>query len=204
MNRPSITGIEDLYPGRVLDFGRLDDLHPFEDDIAPLVDPTYDRDTWLGRVPLKGLLTPDGFHGRVDDISLTVMAEPYERLLNARQRGKRINPGRYERTTKASQAQIGQFLGFTFKAAAYTGRQSKVSPLEAEIWYAPISASNGGSRGGAMVYGMALRRIVTKLDYDREAIRNLRKNDSVVSVGTASRISAYNTIPRRRTLEDDF
>src|SRR5665213_3419532 len=134
-----------LQPGSVITFADTTELHAFEDLIAPFVDPDYDAEFWATRPPLKGLVRPDDFNGPMADVRLEVMADPYACLLDSRQRGWQFNGGtasNFVRGGSSGQWQQGQYLGFIFRADAYTsGKKEPVSEIQAEIYYAPMPRS---------------------------------------------------------------
>src|SRR5215472_7653259 len=98
----------ELFPaGKVITFEDLNDLAAFEDVVAPLIDPYYHAAAWSRRLPLRNLLRPAGFHGRMYDATLEVMDQPYQKLRSAKARGWKGATGGRERYKD-------DYLGFCF------------------------------------------------------------------------------------------
>ncbi len=150
-----------LVPNLQLDFTSFDELHSFEDLLAPLVDPDFDNEFWEARLRLEKLVRPAGLFGEISDISLTVMDKPYDRLQDARDRGWEFGLTGNNRRTPTKLA-VQRYLGFVFRA--YAASYGKQRPLAAEVWYAPVSQRPD-------TFGEGLRRIATKPALDEHAVK---------------------------------
>ena len=81
----------ELTPGNVISFERMEDLPPFEDEVAFCVKPQYDPIAWRTRtVIVEAWRIPD-LHSRLTDIRLRSMANPYANLLQGE--GMHISSG---------------------------------------------------------------------------------------------------------------
>ncbi len=130
--------LDSLQPGSSIQFSDATELHAFEDLLAPLVDSSYNAELWSGRTALNDLWRPEKFNGRITDLQLTVMSDPHDRLLDARERGWTIIKGRsYKRTTDETLNGIKNFVGFTFTGMARSTGRGNVGQIQAELWYGP-------------------------------------------------------------------
>src|SRR4051794_30297011 len=86
--------LEELSPGDVIKLSNITELTAFEDMIVDIVQPDHNPDKWATREKLRDLIRPPRFNGTIADIELTVMADPYERLLDAPERGWQGGHGR--------------------------------------------------------------------------------------------------------------
>jgi hypothetical protein len=150
---------ESLQPGTDIEVGDVTRLAVFEDLIAPIVDPEYDRAlaAWEARKPLKELIRPPKFYGRIGGIVLTVMDEPYERLQDATERGWNLgglSPATYDTARRA------RYWGFAFTADGMSTGRGIVGQIRSELWYAPLPARTTSTTG------RALTRFVAKPKFD--------------------------------------
>lgn len=186
--------LPELQPGEVIRFADMRELVLFEDLLAPLVDPLANVRLWEGRKQLGDILRPSKFYGTIRDITLEVMANPYEKLLDANERGWTFSgsTGNKARTQEGAELIIERYLGFTFDAEAHSSNPSFRGRIGAELWYFPSSHQlvKAGSVVGFNVLkngemsprvlrndsrksrgnhtGEAIRRVVTKPHYDRK------------------------------------
>ena len=133
----------ELQPGTIIEFGDLSELRDFEETIAPLVEPRYDPEVWAGRLALKEFVYPPKFHGRIVDITLTVMENPYEQLLSARERGWMFHgrgKGVMGRTSELSKQTLDRYMGFEFTANALSTGRGRIGSIDMEMFYFPVEA----------------------------------------------------------------
>jgi len=131
---------EVLYAGDVITFAHLSEMTAFEDLIAPLVEPDNNTAVWSMRPPLKDSLKPDKFFGNLLQPALTIMASPYDRLLDARSRGQKFPKGasNFARNGSITDELIARCLGFVFTAETNSlAIGSKPAQIQAELWYYP-------------------------------------------------------------------
>ncbi|MES2971628.1 MAG: hypothetical protein V4702_04870 [Patescibacteria group bacterium] len=200
---------EGLNPGDVIGFADMPELMAFEDLLAPLVDPLSNAVLWQTRPKLSDLLRPPTFNGTIRDITLTAMDEPYERLLDAKDRGWTMPrpSGSFERTQLGFEQKVNRYLGFIFDAEAYSSGTGVKGRIAAELWYYPLPQllKKAGSitvytavtkNGDVSTYtsvakkdsyktlknrGEAIRRVVTKPRLDAE--RFLAAHDVACAIG---------------------
>ena len=131
---------EELSPGSRIEFGDITQLHAFEDVIAPIVDPYYRPEHWEARVALRELLRVPKFNGRIGNIALHVMDEPYEQLMTASRRGWKIagGSGNHARTASQSRADRAKFIGFDLEATGSSTGRKEVYSIQSKLWYAPV------------------------------------------------------------------
>jgi hypothetical protein len=169
----------------------LDDITQFpafEDVVADDIQPIRlegQREAWEGRVPIRNLLRPPKFNGSIRSIALMAMEDPYDRLLDARERGWAFpHGGKTVRRLDIDEARE-YTRGFTFTADAQSSGKGIVGQIQAEMWYmrAPYnehryirlnenkelvvrtsSSFSTGNHGGAIVY-----RRITKPKLEKDA-----------------------------------
>lgn len=172
MSEASPNPLESLQPGDVIEFADITELPAFEDMVAAAVDPDmfacYSAN-WAGRVPLREFIRPPNFNGTIADIRLEVMDQPYERLLDARERGWRLDGSQYERFSELGQQSISHYRGFTLMADAKSSGRGIIGHMQTELWYYPLSAIIGKNYNTGRVLkslsangGLPIRRVVAK------------------------------------------
>ena len=148
----------------------------FEDTVAEVVDPMLYGDrkaAWYGRSALRDQIYPSKFNGRLLDITLTVMDQPYDRLLDAQERGWRLNTGgSYNRESELNSDTKKRFAGFIFSALAKSTGRPALGLVQSELWYFPIARIDNGY-GSAYEHlkgngGRSVIRVVTKPRLDTE------------------------------------
>jgi hypothetical protein len=129
-----------LKPGTVIELADSTQLSAFEDLIAQSVDPNYNPDFWLARPKLRDLIRPPKFNGTIANIKLEVIGEPYERLLDARERGWQLGkgPGKFELSGESAQSRIEKYKGFSFTADAKSSGRGVIGQIQAELFYYPV------------------------------------------------------------------
>lgn len=157
----------EIQPGTIIELDDITELAAFEDAIVPFVNPEYNQEHWEARRPLKEALRVPKFNGRMTDIVMQVMEAPYERLLDARERGWKVTGGSFERP-RASEDVIRHYLGLTYTTHARSSGQGVVGQVQAEIWYMPNAHHTLYS-----AYGGAVERVVTKPKFEKTVFREL-------------------------------
>lgn len=143
MSEPIAPRPPELEPGTIIELSNIAELPVFEDAIAPYVEPEFDPEIWATRPPVDELLRPriNGrlFYGSLGNITLAVMADPYEKLLSARDREwKLTSRGNLNRTGIDADQAIAHYFGVEFSAEAFTSSQrSAIGLVTAEMWYYP-------------------------------------------------------------------
>ena len=131
-------------PGNVIEIPDLNELILFEDLIAEDVDPDYDEYLWEARPDLEEyrLLVPTNFYGKLRSIELLVMENPYDRLLDANQRGwtfKKSSSKNLELTNELNQKLlVPRYRGFALTAETHSSGRGVVGQIQAEMWYYPV------------------------------------------------------------------
>lgn len=145
MDMAESLGYPELSPGAIIEFNDITELPAFEDALAEAIDPDMTparSEAWQGRVNIQNLIRPHKFYGRITDVHLEVMAEPYQRLIDARERGWQVGRGgSYRLTSKFADQLIPQYRGFIFRATALRGRM-EIDQIRAELWYYPVSVTS--------------------------------------------------------------
>ena len=182
-----------LTPGAVFGLAHLEDLSDFEDAIAPLVDENYDHRLWLGRQVVTDLVRPDNFYGRLEDITVTIMTDPYEQLASAPKQGWMFDIN-FKIPIDGLKPTIAQsYQGFVFRAIARSSRGVQ-DTTRSKLWLAPPTRSS-------ITHGEALRRFVTK---PRTAGTILEQSyDEAVRNGVDTRLMRVPVRPRGRILEPE-
>ena len=131
--------LEKLNPGDAVQLTDATQLAVFEDIVAHEVDPTmtpHEELMWAGRVALGGLIRPPKFNGTIENIELVVMDSPFERLLDARERGwKLVGCG----TPSHDDEVIESHRGFTLLADARSTGRGIIGQIQAELWFSKVS-----------------------------------------------------------------
>jgi len=133
--RPSLA--DTLQPGSVIEIANMFELAAFEDLVASDIDPTYDPVMWATRIALKDLIRPPKFYGTIEDIKLEVMAEPYERLQDAKKRGWQLGPGNFGRKSENDKDAGQHYHGFVLTGTPKSSRPGQLGQIQAELWYYP-------------------------------------------------------------------
>lgn len=159
-------------PGLVIELSDMTELAALEDMIAPQVDPTFDRDKWIARPLLKEILRPKvkgrEFNGKISDISLRVMENPYEQLLSARDRGLIIRGGTYKREKDPDAT--NKYVGLEYNGTLNSTGRGAMGSVSAEVWYAPIGRYARKDSETLLYHsgytGDAIHRIVSRPEFD--------------------------------------
>lgn len=140
MNQDSSSAEELLLPGNIISFGDITELAAFEEVLAHVVNPEHDVNLWAARIALRDLIRPPKFNGTIGNINLTVIENPYDRLLDAVDRGWRVGRGVAQRalSTEKSRQLIARFHGFGFTADAMSSGRGITGQIQTELWYYPL------------------------------------------------------------------
>jgi hypothetical protein len=151
---------EQLHPGDSIRLTDATELVAFEDTVAYNMDPTMTslmQEAWVGRTTLKDLIRPPKFNGTIADIELVVMDLPFERLVDARERGWKFRQiSGFLSSMPKDEEVINSFRGFTFLAEARSSGKGTIGQIQAELWFNRVGANRnmvrdvveGGSLGG--------------------------------------------------------
>lgn len=197
---------EGLNPGDVISFADMRELMDFEELLAPLVDPKANLELWQARPKIGNLLRPPNYNGTPRDITLTTMSDPYDRLLDARERGWQFShKGKIGAERTEPESVRGKYIGFIFDAEAHSTDFRKRGRISAELWYYPTSRAihKAGTKASSYItkdgekhqylrskdssfskgasVGESIRRVVTRPKYDKE--RFAAAHDTSRSVG---------------------
>lgn len=137
--------LHELNPGDSIQLGDITQLPAFEDMVAEQVDPTMTslmREAWAGRTAIRDLVRPPKFNGTIADIELVVMAMPYDRLSDARDRGWSFGRDEVLITLTKDDEIINSFRGFTFLANAKSSGRGIIGQIQAELWFARVPVSH--------------------------------------------------------------
>ncbi|HSX53280.1 MAG TPA: hypothetical protein VLF90_02845 [Patescibacteria group bacterium] len=164
-----------LKPGNIIELADIRELVMFEDIIAAEVEPYYDKVLWAGRQPIGELIRPKKpvvFNGTIANIHLEVMDEPYERLLDARQRGWKI-PGRgiFQLTSRFAGELIPRYRGFRLTAEPKSSKPGILGQIQAELWYYPVplyGKNKNSGRGRHGNHGETIKRRATEPKMEKE------------------------------------
>jgi hypothetical protein len=136
----------ELVPGTVFEFEDLELLHNFENAVGRVVDPEMtaeERQQWSDRQKLQALVKPEDFYGRLEEITLEVMEEPYQRMIDAIGRGWKFKRGTahnissHDNEYNLSMQQ--EYLGFLFSALARSTGRGIIGEVRSELWYFPTA-----------------------------------------------------------------
>lgn len=133
--------LSELVHGDVIEFADIRELAAFEDLIAAEVDPKHEPEVWAARSKLRDLIRPPHFNGTIADIKLVVMADPYERLLDAKERGLKPGSGNYVLSSELAKSLIPRYRGFILTATPKSSRPGEFGQIQAELCYFPVPPS---------------------------------------------------------------
>lgn len=165
--------IRDLTPDTVICFDDLTQLTDFEDRVATEIDPYYDRAAWAGRMPIRELIYPKRFNGRIVDIILRPVPSPYDLMTSHTERGVKFTrlgggvSGGIELTSEFKEELVPRYMGFQFAAGAHSSGRGVIGKIGAELYYypAPLQWNNGPgtiSRPHTSSFTGSVKRVVSK------------------------------------------
>jgi hypothetical protein len=192
-------------PGTIIQLGGIARLAAFEDIVADRVDPNMTqsmRDAWAGRTVIKDMLRPPKFNGTITDIHLVVMEEPFERWLDARERGLQFYQGvstRSDGRKTLNEEIINSVVGLNFVANARSSVKGSVGQIQAELYYRQVDRRNRIERntlkdGSVKEYsrsrkqvtgygGASIYRVITKPKLETTALIELPESAVRVKFG---------------------
>jgi hypothetical protein len=146
--RPSI-----FSPGTVIELTDVTLLPAFEDIVAASIQPVMtdpQREAWEGRRDAKQVVRPIGHHGGIVALELSVMSDPFERLVDARARGWVLSKGsgNFNRDAANNQQTIARFVGFIMIADAKSSGKGTIGQIQAELWYGPVGNTSNRKKDG--------------------------------------------------------
>lgn len=145
MTRPDIDALK---PGDVIELKGIGELTAFEDLLAGAIDPYHNSRVWANRKRLSDLIRPKAkgitFNGSICNIKLIAMADPYERLLDAVDRGWKgqhlpggsIGAG-HKLSPEGEELLKPRYKGFVMTADTISSKPGDLGQLQAELWYFP-------------------------------------------------------------------
>lgn len=156
-------------PGDTITFTDVTELPAFENIVAEAVDPTMrqiERDAWLARTALRDELQVPKFYGRIMNICLTVMDDPYQQLIHSNERNYKLQAktGCLIRKSEVNLPTINRYTGFRFSAVAKSTGKPPIGTITSELWYFPVSLrTNKASQiytNSAGIGGRSVHRLV--------------------------------------------
>ena len=172
--------LEAFQPGDVIKLANVAELAAFEDMIAGVVEPNYDPELWAARAKLRDLIRPPKFNGTIANIELTVMDDPYERLLDAPDRDWSNASGKANTLSlKNAEGFAPRYKGFILTADARSSGRGSIGSIQAEMWYAPLigkkDKDSANYRRLRDSYGRTINRVVTKPKIQAEKFEAVNK-----------------------------
>ncbi|MBI4101174.1 hypothetical protein HY441_01715 [Candidatus Microgenomates bacterium] len=174
--------LDQLQAGDDIRLADITELAAFEDLIAQSVDPNFDRELWATRPALQDLIRPPKFNGTIADITLEEMDHPYQRLLDARQRGWHFQRGggSFELSSRFASELIPKYRGFILAASGRSSGRGTIGSIQTEIWYYPLpleierrASGKDRIRKNPVYRGQAIRRVVAVPKIDQVPWRDL-------------------------------
>jgi len=182
--------ISELTPGDSVLLEDLSQLPTFEDLLAAEFEPDVTlkmREAWMGRVAIGELIRPPKFHGRISDIHLTVMEEPFDRLYDAVERGLSFGKNHPNSRTRGSRSSES-IIGFILTTNARSSGRGLIGQIQSELWYSRVPIRKPAST-----------RYVVKSGEVRTKIYNSSGKD--VSSNGGSNIRRYVTKPKIESID---
>lgn len=154
---------------------------------------------WSGRVAIRELLKPPKFNGRIGNIILSVIENPYEQLINAHNRNVTftrkggIGGQNLTRSSERADKTLPLFKGFTFTAEATSTGRGVIGQIQAELYYFPVSLKRNYVSSSRQPYkdvtnaaGSSVKRVVSKPEIASE--------QSFIELADTSRLIAYSVL----------
>lgn len=143
LHEEKLKPIDQLQPGEIYPIPNSGKLAAFEDLVAQQLQPdmtVLEERGWNGRKMLRDLICPDKFLGSIQNIRVEIIEEPYEKLFNAKERGKTFQSvlglprkrsdecnEHYEQLTK----------GYLLTADEKKSGKGVVGQIQVELYYVP-------------------------------------------------------------------
>ncbi len=170
-------------PGDILTFSSVSELRDFENLVANVVRPNYHQAAWSARTDIEELIRPKinghNFNGQLRDISLTVMDEPYLRLIDARERGIAFSNkgglgGSHAKLKgEYSMLNIPHYTGFQFQANAHSTGRGDIGKISTELWYFPFRVKPGMENRSVDNDGKVIKRVIAKPQFELDSFIEL-------------------------------
>lgn len=132
-------------PDMTIQLADITELPAFENSVASLIDPNMTKteiDYWHGRENIKNIIRPAKFNGKITDISLLLIENPFDTLQNAKELGWDMPRG-YNQNSKGSDANIerktNMCIGFSLLANAVSSGRGTIGQIQAGLWFLPVS-----------------------------------------------------------------
>jgi hypothetical protein len=188
-----------LSPGTIIELDDIAALRKFEDMIAGVVNPEFNPVIWAARESIGDLLRPPMFNGRLTDIRLVTMEDPYDRLLDAKERGWQFpkSGGTHRLRSAVADSVIPLYRGFTMLANARSSRGGFVGQVETEAWYYPVP-HNIVRRAGAVSIKTYTRKDGTTATY-----RSVARQDQI-RFPTHIGLTVRRAVTKPKLKEEDF
>lgn len=166
-----------LMPGNVFILRSVGELTDFEDLVAASIDPhmsTQETVAWESRKHIRDYVRPSKFNGNITNITVELMEDPYERLIDAPSRGWVLPTAKYERPSQKGQDSTAKYIGLMLTADARSSGKGVIGQIQSEIWYAPVPLTtrrrgNGEFKPATQANaGMTVMRVAAQPKLERE------------------------------------
>jgi hypothetical protein len=175
----------------------VDELEIFEYLVAESINPNFKPEKWRDSTPIGELLRPtiDGniFNGRFSDIVLTVIDEPYKRLIDAPARGISFLKGGGQLgkgstlASKVAKELIPMYKGFILEANVNSTGRYVIGKIQTELWYGPFTP-RASKDGDNVIYRITKSE---KSDVKRWVAKPEFIPGEVVEIGETARIIGF-------------
>ncbi|MEI6850597.1 MAG: hypothetical protein WCK26_01355 [Candidatus Saccharibacteria bacterium] len=183
--------IEMYHPGDVLQLDSILELASIEDVIANNINPDMTKrqiNDWTDRTNLKDLIRPSRFNGRISNICLEFMQNPYERLFDANERGLKFSkdlgiPRR--RTSFFTNETVEQTSGFILTADASSSGRGVIGQIQTEVWYVPSPQQESDGEIKKKTYsnsGGSIHRYMARPEEEQNIFDNLYKTSRKIGL----------------------
>ena len=183
--------IEKYSPGDVLELDSIYELASIEDIIANNINPnmtTRQINDWKDRANLKDLIRPSRFNGRISNINLDFMKNPYERLFDANERGLKFSKdlGIPKRRTSFFSSETAELTtGFILTADASSSGRGVIGQIKTEVWYVPSPQQQSDGEIKKKTYsnsGGSIHRYLARPDTEQDIFDNLYKTSRKIGL----------------------
>ncbi|TAL14171.1 hypothetical protein EPN95_04160 [Patescibacteria group bacterium] len=126
-------------------------LADFEDELAMEMLPEMDSDNytiWMSRVALKDIVRPPSFFGSIQEVQVTALDNPYERLLDARKRSLEFSDDGGIIHINSRLRDFTQYMhAYSLSLTTASGIERTPGAIETEAWYVPTASFGTGKDG---------------------------------------------------------
>lgn len=176
-------------PNIAIQLADITELPEFEDTVAELIDPRMSdaqRLAWDARSSIKDLIRPTKFNGRITEVELLPLDNPYAKLLTAREDGWRIPKHRFGGDTEANfELKASRCLGFYLTANAKSSGRGTIGQVQAGLWYFPVGMQGVGnhqSRKSQSHGGRSVVRINTEPIIETKKFIGLERDSARIAL----------------------